>query len=65
MYGWIWRRLPGGRVAKLTGSLLLAAAVVLALFLVVFPWLGPKLAFNHVTVNPPTPTSTGHAAPSS
>jgi hypothetical protein len=36
------------------------------LFLVVFPWAGPKLPFNHVTVNgptTPTPTSTAPAVP--
>jgi hypothetical protein len=56
MYTWIWRKLPGGLPGKLAGALILVAAVVVVLFLVVFPWAGPKLPFNHVTVNPPTPT---------
>ena len=37
-----------------------------ALFLVVFPWAGPKLPFNHVTVDSttrPQPTSTAPAVP--
>jgi hypothetical protein len=50
MYVWIWRRLPGGLPGRILGSLLLVAAVVALLYLVVFPWLGPKLPFNHVTV---------------
>jgi len=50
MYAWIWRKLPGRWPVKLLGSLILVAAAVAVLFLVVFPWLGPKLPFNHVTV---------------
>jgi hypothetical protein len=64
MYGWIWRRLPGGLAGKIAGSLVLIAAAVVVLFLVVFPWIGPKLPFNHVTVDRPTPThSSAPAAP--
>jgi hypothetical protein len=58
MYAWIWRKLPGGVAAKLIGTVVLVVAVVVVLFLVVFPWVGPKLPFNHVTVDPPTPTHT-------
>lgn len=54
MYTWIWRRLPGGLAGKLVGSLVLVVAAVMVLFLVVFPWIGPKLPFNHVTVDTPT-----------
>jgi hypothetical protein len=54
MYVWIWRRLPGNAAAKLAAVLLLVLAVVVVLFLVVFPWVGPKLPFSHVTVDPPT-----------
>ena len=66
MYTWIWRHLPGGLPGKLAGSVVLIVAVVLALFLWVFPWAGPKLPFNHVTVdgNPaPQPTTTAPAVP--
>jgi hypothetical protein len=65
MYVWIWRRMPGPAAAKLAGALVLLVAVVAVLFLVVFPWVGPKLPFSHVTVDPPTPThSSAPAAPS-
>ena len=50
MYGWIWRHLPGGNVGKATSALVLAAAVVAVLFFVVFPWIQPRLPFQHVTV---------------
>jgi hypothetical protein len=62
MYVWIWRKLPGGGVTKLAGALLLAVAVVAVLFLVVFPWIGPRLPFNHVTVDTPTPAHTSAPA---
>lgn len=50
MYGWIWRTLPGGRLAKLVGCLVLFALVVLLLFSVVFPAVEPLLPFGDVTV---------------
>ena len=50
MYGWIWRTLPGGVVAKLLGCLVLLALVVLLLFFVVFPAVEPLLPFADVTV---------------
>ena len=50
MYGWIWRTLPGGVVAKLVGCLVLFALVVLLLFFVVFPAVEPLLPFGDVTV---------------
>ena len=52
MYGWIWRHLPGPWPVRLALSLVLAAAVVLLLFSVVFPWAENALPFLHVTVNP-------------
>lgn len=51
MYVWIWRRLPGGRSAKTLASLLLLVAVLALLFLVVFPFVEPRLPFGDVTVN--------------
>jgi hypothetical protein len=63
MYGWIWRKLPGGLAGKLAGSLVLFVAFVALLFLVVFPWVGPKLPFNHVTVDQPPPTHSASPSP--
>lgn len=51
MYGWIWRTLPGPGAVKVLECLVLAVAAVAVLFLVVFPWLSPKLPFEDVTVN--------------
>jgi hypothetical protein len=51
VYVWIWHKLPGGRPGKLIGSVILVLAVVALLFLVVFPYLEPRLPFNDVTVN--------------
>ncbi|QGN46084.1 hypothetical protein ACN26Y_07200 [Micromonospora sp. WMMD558] len=50
MYVWIWRKLPFGLPGKLTGSLLLAAAMVALLWYVVFPWAEPLLPFDDVQV---------------
>lgn len=57
MYGWIWRHLPGGLAAKLAGAAVLLAGALALLFLVVFPWVEPRVPFNNVTVEdgPPTP----------
>ena len=61
MYTWIWRTLPGGLPGKLVLSLLLAAAVVLLLFAVVFPAVEPLVPLGDVTVDgeaaavPPSP----------
>ena len=51
MYTWIWRKLPGGVPGKIFGSTILILLVVALLFFVVFPWLDPRLPFNHVTVS--------------
>ena len=51
MYPWIWRHLPGNAAAKALASLLLIAAAVALLFLVVFPWVEPRVPFNDVTVD--------------
>ena len=64
MYGWIWRRLPGGVPAKVAGAGLLLVAALALLFLVVFPYVEPRLPFNNVTVDgeappePPEPSGT-------
>ena len=61
MYAWVWRTLPGPRAVKALEALVLAVAVVALLFLVVFPWLEPRLPFNDVTVDQP---ATSTSAPS-
>lgn len=50
MYGWIWRKLPGGSVLKAVEAVILAFAVVALLFLVVFPWVAAHLPIDQVTV---------------
>jgi hypothetical protein len=53
MYAWIWRKLPGGWPGKLLGSLALLAGVLALLFYVVFPFVQPRLPWNHVEVSHP------------
>lgn len=50
MYPWLWRHLPGGRVGRPLVALAVVVAVVAVLFLVVFPWVEPRLPFTNVTV---------------
>jgi len=50
VYGWIWRRLPGGLPGKLLGTALLAAATVLTLWVYVSPPVEDRLPFSDVTV---------------
>jgi len=51
MYAWIWRHLPGPWPVRVGLSLVLAGAVVLLLFTVVFPWAEHALPFVDVTVD--------------
>ena len=53
MYTWLWRVFPGGLLGKLACSLLLVAAVVVVLFLYVFPEVESVLPFQDVTVPGP------------
>ena len=65
MYGWIWRKLPGGWPGKMAGSFLLVLGSLALLFFVVFPWIEPRLPFNHVTVTPGgSPTAPATPGPS-
>jgi hypothetical protein len=50
MYGWLWRRLPGGPVTKLLTASLLAAAAGAVLWYAVFPLLEPAVTLDEVTV---------------
>jgi hypothetical protein len=49
MYGWIWRHLPGPLYLRITEAVVLVVVIVGLLMFVVFPWVEPKLPFNHVT----------------
>lgn len=51
MYPWIWRHLPGPWPVRALVALVLAVAVVLLLFTVVFPWAEQALPFLDVTVD--------------
>jgi hypothetical protein len=46
VYGWLWRRLPGGPAARLAQLVLLIAAVGLLLWYVVYPWASLHLPFD-------------------
>ncbi len=50
MYGWLWRRLPGPVWVRTIIALVLAGAVVVALFGWVFPAIAPHMPFNQLTV---------------
>ncbi len=49
-YGLIWRILPGPTALKVVEALILALAVVAALFTWVFPLIAPFMPFNETTV---------------
>ncbi|MEW2356059.1 hypothetical protein [Spirillospora sp. NPDC029432] len=55
MYAWIWRRLPGGWKLKTAVAAALVLVVVLVLWYGVFPWLEPKMRFDHGVVDSPAP----------
>jgi hypothetical protein len=50
VYAWLWRHLPGSTTVRVFWCVLILVGVVVLLFLVVFPWLEPRLPFNQVTV---------------
>lgn len=52
MYAWLWHHLPGPVAVRVLIAAVLALAVVALLFLVVFPWVEPRLPFTQVTVDP-------------
>ena len=63
MYGWLWRTMPGPVAARVLQSLVLLSAVVVALFLWVFPWVESQLPYNDVTVPGPEKTSAPSVLP--
>ncbi len=46
MYGWIWHRLPGGTGARVVQLMVLAAAVALLLWFVLYPWAALHLPLD-------------------
>lgn len=62
MYAWIWRRLPGTWPAKTAFALVLVIAVAVVFWYVVFPWLEPKVQFDHGVVDG-TPSSPSQSPP--
>jgi hypothetical protein len=50
VYGWLWRRLPGGRSSKLLSLILIIALAVAALWFLVFPWAALHLPIDAVIV---------------
>ena len=51
MYAWLWSHLPGPLAVRILLAIVLFLLAVALLFLWVFPWLEPRLPFNHVTVD--------------
>jgi hypothetical protein len=51
VYGWLWRRFPGGLPGKLLCSLVLLCAALALLFFVVFPRVEQLLPFQDVNVD--------------
>jgi len=50
MYGWLWRHLPGPVPVRAILALVLAAAVLAACFLWLYPAVAPYMPFNETTV---------------
>jgi hypothetical protein len=65
MYGAIWRVLPGDRAAKAMTAFAIILGVAALLWYVVFPWIEPKIQFDHGTVEGGTvaPATPGTSAP--
>ncbi|GAB3656163.1 hypothetical protein GCM10027589_15670 [Actinocorallia lasiicapitis] len=52
MYPWIWRHLPGGSpAAKAAVAVVVIGVLMLALWYFAFPWLEPRIQFDHGTLN--------------
>jgi hypothetical protein len=60
MYAWLWRHLPGTGMTRLGVAIGLFAVVGALLWYLVFPWIEPKIQFDHGTVggDQPTPART-------
>jgi hypothetical protein len=63
MYAALWRLLPGDRGTKLLVALGLVVALIALLWYVIFPWLEPKIQFDHGTVGSPSAPATAPVGP--
>ena len=50
MYAWLWRRLPGDTTTKVFTAFVGALVICVMLWYVVFPWIEPRIQFDHGTV---------------
>ncbi len=50
MYGWLWRHLPGDTLTRVYTAVVAAMVAAALLWFVVFPWIEPKIHFDHGTV---------------
>jgi hypothetical protein len=48
MYSWFWRHLPGGVTGKAVCTVIVATAIVVLLWFVIFPWITPMLPLDRV-----------------
>jgi len=63
MYATLWKLLPGDRGVKALTCLGLLLAVVVLLWYVVFPWVEPKIQFDHSEVQVRTSAPVKSPAP--
>jgi hypothetical protein len=50
VFEWVWRHLPGPAPVRWLLVAVIVLVTVTFLFLVVFPWLTPRLPFTDVTI---------------
>jgi hypothetical protein len=56
MYAWLWRHLPGTGLTRVWVAIGMVAVVGVVLWYLVFPWIEPKIHFDHGTVGGGQPT---------
>ena len=60
MYTHLLRILPGDRWTRSMLAMGLLLAIIALLWYVVFPWLEPKIQFDHTTVDSPSIPAAPH-----
>lgn len=63
MYEWLWRHLPGNTGTRIYAAAVTALVAGVLLWYVVFPWLEPKIHFDHGTVGDGGTSATTAPAP--